>query len=1034
MVELLARQTPMRVLEAEDGMRVEPDSVYVIPPNRYLAIRGRALHLSELPKARVATTAIDPFFESLAEDQRDRAIGIILSGTGSHGTKGLREIKLAGGMVMAQSPESAGHDQMPRNAVATGLVDYVLPPEEMPAALLGYARHPYMNGSKIAPDSPEMSDFLARVLTLYRSSTRFAPPFYRKEILLRRIERRMGLHQLDDYSSYLKLLRESPEEVNALSGDLLIRGTGFFREPEAFDALSRKVIVEVVDRAAAQAPIRAWVAGCATGEEAYSIAILIMEALHGAGKKTNLQLFATDASQSAIQVARRGIYSQSVASNVGPERLERFFIRLDQDRYQVTKSLRQSCVFAVQNVASDAPFSKMDLVSCRNLLAFLEPETREKLTRLFRFALNANGYLFLGPRESVGRSKGFEPVSRKWRIYRAAGPIRKDEVALEVLPERRRQAPRSVDARKSPIRWMKRQLLAEHSPAAALVDDSFRTLGYHGPIGNYLEIPSGAPTRDLLSMSRPGLRSHLRIAVQRAARKNEKIETTDCRVKRDGKFMPCVITVSPVNQEHERRLYLVTFREEKPPSGAPRAARSEESVLVKHLERDLKATREDLQSVIEELETSNEELSTTNEEVASMNEELQSSNEELETSKEELRSINDELNTVNHRLQDKVGELERLHDDLVNLMSSTEIAVLFLDPEQKIKRFSPAASRLLNLLPSDAGRPLRQLSFPFADDTLLEDNEQVTEHLVPMEKDVRTLEGRFYLRRVLPYRAAGRQVAGTVVTFVEITARKRAEAALADLNKALERRVGDRTTELETAQTELARSHETLRSLWARLLSAEDMERRRISRELHDDFSQRLAMLSVDLESLKGSADLTERISERLEKMTETAAILSEDLRQLAYSLHPSILDHLGLSAALQRYIDEFSSLHGIRIMFRQRGIDGKIDPAIAACFYRVAQEALTNVARHSGSPRSTVHLMATPSAFRLSVLDFGKGFDVLGARKGIKTLGLVSMEERVRFLGGELRIRSIPGVGTFVRATCPRPAPGTTLPGGGVV
>jgi signal transduction histidine kinase len=355
-------------------------------------------------------------------------------------------------------------------------------------------------------------------------------------------------------------------------------------------------------------------------------------------------------------------------------------------------------------------------------------------------------------------------------------------------------------------------------------------------------------------------------------------------------------------------------------------------------------------------------------------------------------------------------------------MNSTEIAVLFLDLDGKIKRFSPAATRLLNLLDSDLGRPLRHLQF--ADQILLEDVEQAIDRQVPAEKDVHTRDGRFYLRRVLPYCAADLRMAGVVVTLVEITARKRAEAALAELNAALERRVQERTGALETAQAELARSHESLRSLWARLLSAEDLERRRISRELHDDFSQRLAMLSVDIESLKVAESSNERISGRLQKMAETAAVLSEDVRQLAYSLHPSILDHLGLSSALRRYADEFSALHDISVTFLERGIDGKIDSAVASCLYRVAQEALTNVARHSRSPRATIHLLATPRAFRLSVMDIGDGFDLLEARRGIKTLGLVSMEERVRFLGGEFRIRSSPGMGTILRATCPRGSP----------
>jgi len=817
MVGLLSKLTPMPVVEAQQDMVVQINKVYIIPPNKFLAISHGQLQLSDHPHQRGWQTSIDFFLRSLAKDQTERAIGIVLSGTGSHGALGVREIKLAGGMTMAQQPETAEFDQMPENAIATGQIDSILPPEQMPAALVNYVEQPYLSSAaKIATPSTESNDLLKEILNFLQSRTKYDFSTYRKAMVLRRIQRRMGLAQIDSMMNYLTFLHQRPEEATALYKDLLISVTAFFRDSEAYRVLEQQLIPVLIARRTGDLPIRVWVPGCATGEEAYSLAMLLLEAIstqpvlsqavpnatrEGTGNVAtavlpSLQVFASDIDDDAIEVARIGIYPASVVSDVSEERLKRFFVAVDDNHYRINKQLRESIVFSHQNLISDAPFSKLDLISCRNLLIYLEPEMQHKVISLLHFALATDGYLFLGPSESIGRAINlFETVSKKWRIFRRIGPSRRDLVGFPLIKADQRpnslryNLPAELPPKSLKV-WAETLVLNEYAPAAALINRKYEILYITGPLVNYLEFPAGELTKDLLAMARTGLRTKLCISCNIVIREGRTVVDTKARVKRNGKYVPCSITVRPLTEPKEAEgLMLVTFQDhnqEQTPNATTGVAcdtdlvasfQDEDSAMVKQLEFELKSLSEELHNTIDEMESSTEELKTSNEEIMSVNEELQSANEELETSKEELQSLNEELVTVNTQLQEKVAELDIAKDDLINLMSSTEIATIFLDESLNIKRFTPPTASLLNLRSTDVGRPLRDITPRFVDDQMLVECQQVLETITPSEREIQTDEQRQFLRRILPYRSMDHHLGGVVITFVDITQRKQAEEA-----------------------------------------------------------------------------------------------------------------------------------------------------------------------------------------------------------------------------------------------------------------
>jgi two-component system CheB/CheR fusion protein len=788
MVELLARHTSMPVKEAADGMRVEADRVYIIPPNRYMTIADGVLRLTGPVERHSSQTSIDLFLRSLADDLQERSICIILSGTGSHGTLGLKAVKAAGGMAMVQDPATAEYKHMPQSAIATGLADYVLAAEQMPEALIQYARHAYVNGREPIEEAGEGQDHLIQVLALLRTRSQFDFRGYRRKTLARRIERRMGLNHFHDIPKYVSFLREHPEELKQLVKDLCISVTSFFRDADAFAQLASQVIAPLVESKEAGATIRVWVPGCATGEEAFSIAILLLEALVAAHKTCPLQIFATDVDEDALAAARSGLYPDSITTEVSAERLVRFFTKRDDRTYQVNAEVREPVVFAVQNLINDVPFSKLDLVSCRNLLIYLEPEVQKKVISLFHFSLAPQGFLFLGPSETIGRQVDlFEPLSKKWRIYQRIGPSRPERVDFPVIAtaETSAKGPHfSGVGGGRPVNFAEttqRLMVEQFGVAAVLISRKYEILYYFGSCSRYLEFPAGEPVHDVLLLARNGLGGKLRRAVQQAIQENNQVVLGGVRLKRDGGHFSIRVTVRPVHlPKAAEGLLLVTF-EEEPPAGGPsppaearEAAGPVEKTALQQLEMELKATREDLQSTIEEMETSNEELRSSNEEIMSMNEELQSANEELETSKEELQSLNEELTTVNSQMQDKVGELETTNNDISNLLNCTDIATVFLDSAFRIKRFTPAATRLFHFIGGDVGRPLSDMAPRFIDPDLLGEAQRVLQQLVLREKEIASADGRWWLRRIAPYRTTDNRIGGVVITFIDITERREA--------------------------------------------------------------------------------------------------------------------------------------------------------------------------------------------------------------------------------------------------------------------
>jgi two-component system CheB/CheR fusion protein len=803
LTELIRRYTRMQVFEVEDGVAVQPNCAYIIPPGRDMAFLNGTLQLLEPTAPRGQRMPIDFFFRSLAQDQRERAIGVVLSGTGSDGTLGVRAIKGEGGMVMAQDPASTEHDGMPRSALATGLVDYELPPGEMPAQLIAYTARAFGKLPQTNALGTRSESALKKVLVLLRTQTGHDFSQYKPSTVHRRIERRMAVQQIETMEGYVQFVQQMPQELDSLFRDMLIGVTSFFRDPEAFKALEEQVIPRIFAGKNAEATIRVWVPGCSTGEEAYSMAILLAERQEVLKQRVNIQVFATDIDSSAIAAARSGIYPASIAADLGPERLARFFAaEAGESTYRIHKSIRDMLVFSEQNVIKDPPFSKLDLISCRNLLIYLGSDLQKKLIPLFHYALLPGGFLLLGTSETVGEYHNlFAALDRKQKLYQhksdplgahrgGMGRFLPPATTSGALLPRAEEMPGS--GKRPPLRELTEQALLRHMvQAAALVTAQGEILYLHGRTGMYLEpSPGESGPNNILKMAREGLRRDLITALHRAAGSGEAVRCPGLRVKTNGDFTAVNLTVGPVAvpaPSAEPPLFLVILDQAAsrahPATPVPQAMENEPASdadsRVAALKRDLRAKEEYLQTSNEELETSNEELKSANEELQSMNEELQSTNEELETSKEELQSINEELATVNSELQTKVADLSRANNDMSNLLAGTGIATLFVDHRLRILRFTPTATRIINLIQSDIGRPVSHIVSNLPGySSLTADTQTVLDTLIPKEADVRTAEGRWYTMRIQPYRTLDNVIEGAVLTFVDITTAHKLEEAL----------------------------------------------------------------------------------------------------------------------------------------------------------------------------------------------------------------------------------------------------------------
>jgi len=805
LTDLIRRYTRMQVFEVEDGMEVQPNCAYIIPPGRDMAFIKGSLQLFAPAAPRGRRLPIDFFFRSLAHDQRERAIGVVLSGTGSDGTLGVRTIKGEGGMVMVQNPESTEYDGMPRSAIGTGLVDYELPPAEMPAQLIAYVAHALGKPPRPASPVSKFENALKKILVLLRTRTGNDFSQYKPSTIQRRIQRRMAVHQIENMESYVKFIQQRPEEVDALFRDMLIGVTSFFRDMEAFKALEEQVIPKLFAAKRTDAEIRLWVPGCATGDEAYSLAILLAEHQETLKQNFKVQVFATDIDSHAITAARAGVYPASIAADLTPERLARFFSPEpgNSSALRIHKGIRDMLVFSEQNVIRDPPFSRLDLISCRNLLIYMDGELQKKLIPLFHYALSPGGFLFLGTSETVGEFQDlFAALDRKFKLYqrredfrgaRRPGPNRflPPMTAPDTGPPR--TVEKTAHTGKPPLRDLTEQaLLQEIVQAGALVNAQGDILYLHGRTGLYLEpAPGESGTNNILKMAREGLHRDLVIALRKAVGTGETVRCPGLRVKTNGDVTTVNLTVRSVadapSASSEPSLYLVMLEQaqvgsQRTDDGSQKSEPGDGmdvDARIAALKQELRAKEEYLQSTNEELETSNEELKSANEEMQSINEELQSTNEELETSKEELQSVNEELSTVNAELETKVADLSRANNDMNNLLAGTGIATVFVDHQLRILRFTPAATRIINLIQSDIGRPVCHIVSNLPGySNLKEDTQTVLDTLVPKEADVQTAEGLWYSMRIQPYRTLDNVIEGVVLTFVDVTAARTLQAAL----------------------------------------------------------------------------------------------------------------------------------------------------------------------------------------------------------------------------------------------------------------
>ncbi len=805
LVELLQGTTSMKVVQVEENTSLQPDFVYVIPPNKEMSIRNRVLHLSDFSVPHTLHLPIDFFFRSLAEDLQERSIGVILSGMGADGTEGLKVIKERGGVVFIQEPSSAKYKDMPRSAIEAGLADVVSPVETLPSKIVSYLEHkPLVDKNDQDQADNALSPF-DKIMIQLRSHTGHDFSSYKKNTIDRRIERRMGVHQIDKIADYVLYLEKNPLELELLLKEFLIGVTNFFREPTEWELLKDKVLPALLAERAPGNTIRVWVSGCSTGEEAYSIAIVFREVLEQLrpSRDFSMQIFATDLDRDAIDKAREGVFSAKIAEDMSSERLDRYFTKVDRG-YRIVKAIRDMVIFAQQNMIKDPPFTKIDILTCRNLLIYLTPELQKKLIPLFHYSLNPGGFLFLGSAEAVGDFTGlFKPVDRKSRLYQRFQPsLQTEPVEFPISFSPARSATNKPSAVIQNIQELADKLILQcYSPPTVLVNVKGDVLYITGRTGKYLEPAAGKVNWNIFAMAREGLNYKLSNTFYKALRQKESVTYKNAVVIYEGGSQMVDITVKPLKEpEALSGMVMIIFTDvvtpdviEAPNTTGPILANSQRET---ELERELMQTRQVWQTSNSEMQISQEELKASNEELQSSNEELQSTNEELTTTKEEVQSLNEELKTVNYELQDKLDDLSIVTNDMKNLLDSTKIATLFLDNTLCVKRFTHQMSEVSQLISTDAGRPITDIASDLFYPELAEDAKEVLQTLNTVEKQIMSVKGYWFNARILPYRTLENKIDGVVITFVNITDSKILEAELRETKLALEQRIVDQNEEL----------------------------------------------------------------------------------------------------------------------------------------------------------------------------------------------------------------------------------------------
>jgi len=1043
---LLQATTKMPVTQVVQAVKVEANHVYVIPPTKNLEMSDGQIILKD--PARLSggkQVAIDRFFRTLGETHKENAVGIVLSGMGSDGTNGLKRIKEHNGLTFAQDPKEAEHDSMPRHAIDSSLVDFVLPVAEMPGKLIEIRRNasrimlpPETEPPSVVSQKDEDEAALRDILKLLRSRTGHDFSHYKRVTVLRRIARRLQVNQLHQLTAYRDFIREHPLEAQALLKDLLISVTNFFRDRNAFEALEREVMDEIFHAKTSGDNVRVWVPGCATGEEAYSVAILLLEYAERLPSPPSIQIFATDIDEAAIRTAREGRYTEIIEADVSQTRLRHFFTK-ETNGYRIKKEVRECVLFAVHNLIKDPPFSRLDAITCRNLLIYLNREAQQRILELFHFVLLTNGFLFLGNSESIGSEiKLFAAVDKKQRIYRAKDVPRRTArgpmlpIDLPAPPASAPQTELTREPQRFSVRELHQKLLEEYAPPSVIIDEDHNILHMSGHAGRFLQFAGGEPSRSLLRVVHPQLRVELRTALFQAAKTGNSFEARRVKIDRDERDFYVNMIVRPVHDKTTgvvRSYFLVFFDEVEglplAESSGPRACGAENVVAL--LEEELQIAKEQQQATIEQYETQTEELKASNEELQAMNEELRAATEELETGKEELQSVNEEIQTVNVELKQKIDELAVANSDLQNLITSTDLATIFVDRDFKIRFYTPRAQDIFSLIPSDVGRPLSDITHKLDYASMLNDVRQVLEDAQKAEFEMMSRDGRWYIAQLIPYRLQGDGTDGVILTFIDFTRRKEAENEARAAREGLERHTVALMETNESLQTEVSERQRAERErgqLVRRLVFAQEEERARIAREMHDQFGQQLTVLNLKLDALRKDCQDDTSLCEQVDTLQAVAQQISADVDSLVWEMRPMALDDLGLGAALTSYVQSWSRHLGIPVDLHAAGWDrGRLTIEIETVLYRIAQEALNNVAKHAHATNVAIVLEQHAGQVFLIIEDNGAGFDlqtVLDADE--KGLGLIGMRERAAVVEGNIEIESQPNSGTTVVVRIPVP------------
>jgi two-component system CheB/CheR fusion protein len=1021
LVELLAAHTSLTVRQATDGEAITPNTISVIPPGAYLSVDGDTLMVSRPSVRQGARLPFDALLNGMASALGPRAVGVVLSGTGADGAMGLKALKAAGGLAIAQEPAEAAYDGMPRSAIATGLVDLVLPAANIPAAL---RRHNRGEDPATLPDGREGQESSARsalpqIVELLRTKTAHDFRLYKRGTLRRRIERRMAMAEirLKSLDEYLDHLRNDAAELERLAKDLLINVTSFFRDPAIFSQLAEDTIPDLVNATLPEHPLRIWIAGCSTGEEAYSLTMLFLEQIAAAKSRVKLQVFASDVSPEAVASAREGLYPAAIEADVSPERLANFFTR-EGAGYRISAQLRACVVFAVQDILSDPPFSRIDFISCRNLLIYLRPEAQAKAIALFHFALRQGGLLLLGSSETVGAADGrFDILSRPSRLYRHVGRSRPGDLHLPATLGDLRPLARPIPEQSSPrpaalAALCQRLVLENYAPAAVLINQRLDVLFSMGATDRYLKLAAGFPDHNLLSLARADVRPRLRSAITRAVQDKAQINVAGAAVARGGGSHPYSIAVHPIAQDGDD-LLLVCFIDE--PSPKPRPARSAagETPRIKDLERELENARNELRSAIRDLEVSGEEQKAVNAEALSVNEEYQATNEELVASKEELQSLNEELTALNSQIQETLERQRTTSNDLQNVLYSTNVATLFLDIELKIRFFTPMTRSIFSVIPGDVGRPLADLKALAADAELLTDASTVLQTLAPSEREIEGRAGAWYTRRILPYRTQGDETEGVVITYVDVTERRLATQAVEAAKRQAEQANAAKSRFLAAASHDLRQPLQTLVLIQGLLAKTAEAER---TKELVEVLSDTLGAMSGMLNALLDINQI-EAGTVRVETADFPVADLLERMQD-EFAYH-ALARHLTL-----RVVPCSLSVHSDPRLLEQM-VRNLVSNALK---YTKTGGVLLGCRRHAGG----VSLQVWDTGIGIQAEDLQSIFEEYHqldnpARERNRGLGLgLSIVHRLGdLLGHHVHVRSQPGLGSVFAIELPRAALG---------